>query len=257
MAHDNEQRLRTFHLFAGAGGGILADLLFGHIPVGACEIEDYPRAVLLQRQRDGILPKFPIWDDVCTFDGKPWRGKVDVVCGGFPCPDFSNANQSSSRQTGLEGERGRLWFETLRIIREIRPGGLFLENVRGLLKLGIGRVLSDLHESGYNARWCMLGSDDTGGLHKRKRIWIYAFYPDSNGLQTGKPILANVGQTNENKKNTRDSAGAVGMDGVREYVIPHIVRKDDAVANWMDRFKAVGNGQDASVARLAWEVLNS
>src|SRR5882724_3055746 len=74
--------MRELHLFAGAGGGILGGILLGHTCVCAVEIEPYCRKVLLQRQRDGILPKFPIWDDVRTFDGKPWRGLVDVVCGG-------------------------------------------------------------------------------------------------------------------------------------------------------------------------------
>ena len=92
MAH-NTRPLTTFHLFAGAGGGILADLLLGHVPIGACEIEKYPRNVLLQRQRDGILPQFPIWDDIRTLDGKPWKGLVDIVCGGFPCQDISPARQ--------------------------------------------------------------------------------------------------------------------------------------------------------------------
>ena len=83
--------MNELHLFAGVGGGILGGILLGHTTVCAVEIEPYCRRVLLQRQRDGILPKFPIWDDVCTFDGKPWRGKVDVVCGGFPCQDISCA----------------------------------------------------------------------------------------------------------------------------------------------------------------------
>ena len=86
--------LYTFHLFAGAGGGILGDLLLGHIPIGAIEIEEYPRKVLMQRQRDGILPPFPIWDDVRTFgiaeETKPFIEKLKevseelAICGGFP-----------------------------------------------------------------------------------------------------------------------------------------------------------------------------
>jgi DNA (cytosine-5)-methyltransferase 1 len=80
--------MNELHLFAGAGGGILGGILLGHTTVCAVEIEPYPRRVLLQRQRDGILPKFPIWDDVTTFDGTPWRGTVDVICGGFPCQDI-------------------------------------------------------------------------------------------------------------------------------------------------------------------------
>ena len=81
-ASDSKQNrtLNELHLFAGVGGGIIGGILCGHRPVCAVEIEPYARAVLLQRQRDQILPRFPIWDDVRTFDGTPWRGIADVVC---------------------------------------------------------------------------------------------------------------------------------------------------------------------------------
>ena len=93
--------MNELHLFAGAGGGILGGMLLGHTCVCAVEIEPYCRKVLFQRQRDGILPKFPIWDDVRTFDGKPWRGLVDVVCAGSPCQGFS----TSGDMLGIEDSR--------------------------------------------------------------------------------------------------------------------------------------------------------
>ena len=104
-------------LFAGAGGGILGGHLLGWRTVCAVEFAAYPRRVLLARQRDGMLPRFPIWDDVRTFDGKPWRGKVDVVSGGFPCTDISAAGKGA----GIEGEHSGLWGEMARIIGEVRP----------------------------------------------------------------------------------------------------------------------------------------
>ena len=78
------EQLNELALFAGAGGGILGGHLLGWRTVCAVEYAAYPRSVLLARQRDGMLPRFPIWDDVTTFDGNPWRGRVDVVSGGFP-----------------------------------------------------------------------------------------------------------------------------------------------------------------------------
>ena len=78
--------MNELHLFAGVGGGILGSIILGHTPICAVEIDEYNRKILLARQRDGILPRFPIWDDVQTFDGKPWRGSIDVVCGGFAMP---------------------------------------------------------------------------------------------------------------------------------------------------------------------------
>ena len=167
-------------LFAGAGGGILGGMLLGWRTVAAVEIEDYPRRVLLQRQADGILPRFPIWDDVCTFDGKPWRGKVDVVSGGFPCQDISCAGKGE----GIDGERSGLWGEMARIIGEVRPRFAFVENSPMLTVRGLGRVLGDLATLGYEARWGVLGADDAGAPHKRDRIWLLGWNTDDNAIRT-------------------------------------------------------------------------
>lgn len=103
--------MNELHLFAGSGGGILGGMLLGHTTVCAVEIEPYCRKNLLQRQRDGILPRFPIWDDVTTFDGKPWRGLVDIVCGGFPCQDISCAGRGGESQV-QEADSGQKWPES-------------------------------------------------------------------------------------------------------------------------------------------------
>lgn len=167
-------QLNELHLFAGAGGGILGGMLCGHTTVCAVEIEPYCRKVLLQRQRDGILPKFPIWDDVRTFDGKPWKGKVDVVCGGFPCQDLSSQSAVHHGMQGLDGTRSGLWVEFARIIGEIRPKFVFVENSPNIIIRGIERVLGDLAEMGYHARWGVLGADTVGLDHKRDRFWLVA-----------------------------------------------------------------------------------
>ena len=93
--------LRELALFAGAGGGILGGQLLGWRTVCAVECEPYAASVLAARQNDGLLPPFPIWDEVRTFDGRPWRGLVDVVAGGFPCQDISAAGKGA----GIDGER--------------------------------------------------------------------------------------------------------------------------------------------------------
>lgn len=158
-------------LFAGAGGGILGGKLLGWNCVCAVEIEEYPRSVLIRRQRDGVLGKFPIWDDIRTFDGKPWRGKIDIITGGFPCQDISIAGKG----TGIEGERSGLWGEMARVICEVRPRFALVENSPMLTSRGLGRVLGDLAEMGYDAKWAVLGADDVGAPHRRKRIWILAY----------------------------------------------------------------------------------
>jgi DNA (cytosine-5)-methyltransferase 1 len=162
-------------LFAGAGGGILGGKLLGWRTVCAVEIGDYARRVLLSRQDDGSLPPFPIWDDVRTFDGCPWRGVVDIVTGGFPCQDISAAGKGA----GIEGERSGLWGEMARIIGEVRPRYALVENSPVLTSRGLGVVLGDLAAMGYDARWGVLGAVHAGAPHKRERIWIVA---DSEGF---------------------------------------------------------------------------
>ena len=155
-------------LFAGAGGGILGGKLLGWRTVCAVEWEPYPASVLCARQNDGFLPPFPIWDDVQTFDGRPWKGIVDVVSGGFPCQDISAAGKGA----GIDGERSGMWREMARIIHEVRPRFVFVENSPMLTSRGLGTVLGDLAEMGFDARWGVLGAADVGANHQRDRIWI-------------------------------------------------------------------------------------
>lgn len=157
-------------LFAGAGGGILGGHLLGWRTVCAVEQEPYCISVLLQRQNDKVFPTFPIWDDICTFDGRRWRGIVDVVSGGFPCQDISAAGKGA----GIKGKRSGLWSEMARVIGEVKPQWVFAENSPMLVSRGLNIVLSDLAQMGFNARWGIIGADDVGANHKRKRIWIVA-----------------------------------------------------------------------------------
>jgi DNA (cytosine-5)-methyltransferase 1 len=157
-------------LFAGAGGGILGGHLLGWRTVCAVEWEAYPASVLCARQNDGLLPPFPIWDDVQTFDGNPWRGIVDVVSGGFPCQDISSAGKGA----GIDGERSGMWGQMARIIGEVRPQYAFIENSPMLTTRGLERVLADLAKMGFDAEWGVLSAADVGANHIRERIWICA-----------------------------------------------------------------------------------
>ena len=164
-------------LFAGAGGGILGGLLSGWRTICAVERDEYAASVLVARQNDGHLEPFPVWSDVRTFDGKPWRGRVEVVSGGFPCQDISQAGKGA----GIEGEKSSLWVEMARIVGEVRPRFVFVENSPALTARGLGRVLGDLAAMGYDAEWGVLGAWHVGAPHKRDRIWIVACdsYSDS------------------------------------------------------------------------------
>jgi DNA (cytosine-5)-methyltransferase 1 len=162
--------LNELALFAGAGGGILGGKLLGWRTVCAVEVNAYCCRRLMQRQNEGHLPPFPIWDDVCTFDGRPWRGVVDVVSGGFPCQDISAAGKGD----GIEGARSGLWTEMARIIGEVRPRFAFVENSPILTSRGLGTVLGDLASLGFDAEWGVLGAADVGAPHQRDRIWVVA-----------------------------------------------------------------------------------
>ncbi len=227
-------------LFAGAGGGILGGKLLGWRTVCAVEWEPYPASVLVARQNDGVLPAFPIWDDVQTFDGKPWRGIVDVVSGGFPCQDISSAGKGA----GIDGERSGMWREMARIIHEVRPRFAFVENSPMLTSRGLGTVLGDLASMGFDARWGVLGASDFGANHERQRIWIVA-------------TNANVPQREGGKLSSRkEAAYPVSSDSCWWEDSSRIHRVDDGVASRVDRLKAIGNGQVPLCAAEAWRILS-
>lgn len=268
-------------LFAGGGGGLLASELLGFRTVCAVEIEPSAREMLFARQRDGLLPEFPVWDDVRSFDGRPWRGLIDVISGGFPCQDISVAG----RGAGLEGERSGLWREMLRIVREVRPGWVFVENTPLLVSRGLSVVLGDLAASGYDACWCVLGASDVGAPHRRERLWILALDTNADGLQrpeydlqhAGTGELAGGGE--DGLEAGRAMAGAdaahADMPGCAQQrrggadaeehataeccgwweVEPAVGRVVDGMAARVERLHALGNGQVPAVAAAAFKVL--
>ena len=232
-------------LFAGAGGGILGGKLLGWRTVCAVEIDPYARNILLARQRDGMLEPFPIWDDLRTFDGTPWRGHVDVISGGFPCQDISAAGKGA----GIDGARSGLWAEFARIIGEVRPRFCLVENSPMLTNRGLGRVLGDLAALGFNAEWGVLGADDAGAPHHRKRIWILA-YPNSRDGHGGR------GPVQVGWKRGSCQAPNPGHAGRIEWLPePPVGRLAHGVANRVDQLRALGNGQVPSVAAMAFDML--
>jgi DNA (cytosine-5)-methyltransferase 1 len=251
---DQGESLRELALFAGAGGGILGGHLLGWRCVCAVEIEDYPRRVLLARQRDGILPRFPIWDDITTFDGTPWRGRVDVISGGFPCQDISSAGKGA----GITGARSGLWSHMARVISEVRPRYVFVENSPLLVSRGLDVVLADLAALGYDARWGVIGACDVGAPHKRDRIWIVADADENRSVRKIKRGNLEWGGAvrERSKKKYRPKAISDSAWPSRPEQVHNIPRMVDGLATELDkRNAAIGNGQVPGVARLAWELL--
>jgi DNA (cytosine-5)-methyltransferase 1 len=273
-------------LFAGAGGGILGGKLLGWRTVCAVEWEQYPACVLAARQNDGLLPPFPIWDDVQTFDGKPWRGIVDVVSGGFPCQDISVAGRGG----GITGSRSSMWKQMARIIGEVQPKYCFVENSPMLTSRGLGVVLGDLASLGFDAEWGVLSAADVGANHLRERIWIVA-----RNMADPKKLLCNGSNNNpkismerEKKPKLRNNSWAENVsdssseglqgcskNGEAHYKVwknselwsatakcgwwefePDVGRVANGVAARVDRLKALGNGQVPLCAATAWKLLN-
>lgn len=263
--------LRELALFAGAGGGILGGKLLGWRTVCAVERDAYAAQVLAQRQNDGILAPFPIWSDVTSFDGKPWKGIVDVISGGFPCQDISAAGKGA----GITGYRSGLWKEFARIIGEVEPRFVFVENSPMLTIRGLGVVLGDLAEMGFYAEWGVLGANHTDVPHERERIWILAYGQGerrgagrSRGSSAGcqgqpKSALQTISnpdcEQHESEPHARCRQGeAKGIPFVwREWPAePAMGRVAYGVAYQVDRIRSIGNGQVPRVAATAWRLLS-
>jgi DNA (cytosine-5)-methyltransferase 1 len=172
--------LNELSLFTGAGGGLLGTHhLLGHNIIGMVEIDDYCQRVLKQRQLDGLLPECPIFGNIRTFIDSGccelYRGITDVISAGFPCQPFSVAGKGEA-----EHDDRNMWPETVEVIRRVGPPIVFLENVPGLLSHEYAlTIFRQLSENGYEALPpLILGADDVGAPHKRKRVWIVAYGSD-------------------------------------------------------------------------------
>lgn len=217
-------------LFAGYGGGLLASSLLGWRTVCGVEREEAARRVLVQRQNDGALPPFPIWDDVCTFDGSPWRGIVDIISGGFPCQAYSTA--ASGKNVADD-----LWPEMRRIVADVAPRYVFAENTS---YKAIDAAADDLEQMGYEAKAIQLSAKDLGADHIRPRSWLLAYADDPRKL---------LRRFNAETSFVQSMAhGVWGSD-------PECSGVSDGLAPRMERLKGTGNGQVPIVAASALFIL--
>ena len=172
---DTPTELKYISLYSGAGGLDVAFKLANPSARAICYVEREASsiALLVDHMQTGQLDDAPVFADSGTFDGKPWRGKVDFIIGGFPCQPASVAG----RRSGQDDERW-LFPHIRRIVRETHPQGVFLENVRGLLSVndggGFEEILRDLANLGYDVEWGVLKASDVGASHRRERVFIYA-----------------------------------------------------------------------------------
>jgi len=266
-------------LFSGIGGfSLAAEWVWGDELeiVGFCEIEKYCQKVL-QKNFTGV----PIHEDITELDGNDFKD-IDLITGGFPCQDISIAGKGE----GITGKRSGLWFEMHRIIREVRPRYALIENVPILTIRGGTRVIADLAKISYDAEWTIIGADDVGAWHRRKRIWIVA-YPECLGQSERsdikridierktsnksikcyktQPIAKNVPDTDSKRsqglvKRSQESRGYEQPIRFRSRARqrswwnaePDVGRVANGISNRVDRLKGLGN---AIVPQVAYEIM--
>jgi len=239
---------KTMHLFAGHGGGLLADLILGHTPIVAVEWDGYACQVLRERAADGWFPGLRVWEgDVSLFDPSEYTGNLDVIHAGFPCQDISVAG----KQAGVsEGTRSGLYREVLRIAGVVRPKQLFLENVSAILSNGLGTVLGDLAALGYDTRWLCIRASDVGAPHHRDR-WFLLADSSSSGFaprndSPHKPEVSSLGE---------QSWGSCICDSGWWVSEPLVGRTSNGIPHRVHRLKGLGNAQVPLQAATAYRLL--
>lgn len=257
------------------------------------EREAHAAATLVARMADATLDQAPVWDDLKSFDGRPWRGRVHILSAGYPCQPFS----LSGKRRGEHDPR-HLWPDVARIIGEVEPAIIFAENVEGHIDLGFAEVADSLRGLGYTPKAGLFTAREAGARHRRRRLFIMAHAnrnrcglharPDGrpNGpadvailhgqdqLGTIQPLERGTRLDAAMADHARDGLGA-GDDAPlfapgpgelqlwqrlidrRADLQPAILRTLDGLADRLDRTRGVGNGVCSLAAALAWRTLKA
>lgn len=257
------------------------------------EWEAFAAATIVARMEDEALDNAPVWDDVTTFDGKPWRGKVHIITGGYPCQPFSFAGLRKG-----EKDPRHLWPDIKRIINEVEPVWCFFENVEGHLSLGADAVINDLQAMGFTVKAGLFSALETGASQIRRRLFILAH---SNKVPLLQPAGAGTEQSGleiQGRSDTARITDIVGQSGTAVVTAdsadqsmrcetgigfqlpiyppapyqfgdwsqildrhpelqPELFGLADGMANRMDRSNAAGNGVVSLAAAYAWRTLKA
>lgn len=267
----------------------------GYRTVAFVEREAHAAATLVARMEDASLAPAPVWDDLKSFDGLPWRGRVHIVTAGYPCQPFSFAGARRGRE-----DPRHLWPEVARIVDEARPEWLFCENVEGHISLGLADVAAELRAMGYTPKAGMFSARETGASHLRRRIFLLAhadserwrLLPGHDHQGPGDEVDRPVRLFDRERGPVRpDHLGAqldvaladdegVGLDpsrtidrifppGPSEFQVwdgllhrrpdlqPALLRSDDGLADRVERSRAAGNGVCSLAAAVAWKTLSA
>ena len=232
--------MRILDLFSGIGGFSLGFERAGMTTVAFCEIDPFCRKVLKKH-----WPDIPCYEDITQLTAGQLKQdgiEVDLICGGFPCQDLSIANQGGK---GLDGERSGLWHEYARLIGEIRPKYIIIENVTTLLRRGLADILCELASLGYDAEWHCISASAVGAAHQRDRVWIIA-YPDSLGRRGRdgespifeRPLGAHI---KEGYKFWSETSICVANYIRHSETAPDDIRGDYGLSDWVHRIRVMGN----------------
>ena len=244
-------------LFSGIGGFALACEWAGIETIGFVEIDKYCQKVLRKH-----FPDVPIVEDIRDVEEDTFP-KPDIITGGFPCQDISNAN-TTTKPKGLDGERSGLWHEYKRLVSTIRPKYIIVENTSALLFRGIARVLGDLCEIGYDAEWKVISAQEIGAPHKRERVWIVAYPRGKFGVD--RFIFPQNSRTSDawNKdkekwcvnrvfpKVGQEALPRLDIEWAKRYCNPDFLRISNGIPDQLDRLKCLGN---AIVPQVAYEII--
>jgi DNA (cytosine-5)-methyltransferase 1 len=227
-------KLTHLSCFSGIGGIDRGGELAGFETIGQIELADYPYQILCKH-----WPTVEKWRNICEVDGKQIIKKIGIptlISGGFPCQDVSIAG----KQKGVvNGKRSSLFGELIRIVDEIKPKWVLIENVSQLCKNGLPIVLCNLTRIGYDAEWYTIRASSAGANHRRKRTFIIS-YPRGSGLQRGEqglfPALAQG--YGSSYLSTSTLSRSWERDGVPT---PRICRAVDGIPNRVHRIECLGN----------------
>jgi len=265
--------VRGLALCAGIGGIELGIKLVypRYRTVCYVEREAFCAAHLVRRMEEGFLDSAPIWSDLRTFDGRAWRGKVDIVTGGYPCQPFSVAGN----RRGAADPR-HLWPEVFRVLIETEAPFLFCENVRGHVRKGLRDVIQGLSGIGFNAEWDVFSAEEEGAPHRRERLFFLAYASgvqlrSQSGWVCGphrkdshvigdhgqeKPVADADGQGEPRPQGCNPGKRVRVGDGCQQEswwtTEPDVGRVAHGVSNRVDRLRALGNGVIPAVAARAF-----
>lgn len=237
-----QSKLTHGSLFSGIEGFGLGAAFAGIKTLWSCEYEDYQASII----KKNFGENHEINRDIRTYSNPTF---VDIISGGFPCQDISVAGKG----VGIVGERSGLWTEMYRVIREVRPKYIIIENSPMLLIRGFERVLCDLSKIGYDAEWQCISNYAFGYPHKRERLYLIA-YSNEIGLQSDVCKCRSINSIF--KQWTSDtSVGYTCAKRILEIPVHSTVRNDDGFSNWSHRVGSIGNAVNPTVAKYLFECI--